>query len=453
MLELVWTIQLAPFLPFLIISLGGRGVRKSAPWLALTGAGIAVLSNAILFFKYLQVQHPLEWSLPWIQTSSMKIAPFLGLEPPSLSDISVGFLVDPINLLMLTVVTIVSFFVQMFSVFYMSEDGDKPRYFGFLSLFSFSMIGIVLSSNLLQTFMFWELVGLTSYLLIGFWFEKKSASDAARKAFMINRLADLGFFIAIVFLFLTYGSLDLSALQSPAISNQLPLGLVTVIGILIFLGIAGKSAQFPFHVWLPDAMEGPTPVSALIHSATMVAAGVFLLARIFPIFAASQTTLWVILVVGTITSLLSATIACVQTDIKRILAYSTISQLGLMVMGIASGAWVAGLFHLTTHAFFKSLLFLTAGALIHHSGSNDIFIIGQRGAKKNKFMMLVLGFGLFSLCGIPPFSGFFSKDAILHSLKEGYPLFYAAGLLVTFFTALYSFRMLFILLNAKVIPR
>ena len=448
MIELACVTQFAPLAAFGIILLGGRLLRPAAPAIAVAGAGSALAANlGLLSAGALSRHETFRWT--WLALADIRIQPLFGVTPARLDDVSVGFLLDPLNILMLTIVTTVSFFVQLFSVFYMAEDGDRPRYFAFLSLFSFSMIGLVFSVNLLQTFMFWELVGLASYLLIGFWFEKAAASQAARKAFVLNRLADLGFLAGILILFLCFGTLDLSALGTEGLRAALPARLLGTIGVLIFLGIAGKSAQFPFHVWLPDAMEGPTPVSALIHSATMVAAGVFLFSRIFGLFAATPAVLKLILAAGTLTALLGATLATIQRDIKRILAYSTISQLGLMVMGIAAGSPGAGMFHLTTHAFFKSLLFLTAGALIHRFETNDIFEMGEKGSRHERFLLFFLAFGLLSLSGVPPFGGFFSKDAILHELRSAHSAVYGAGLLVGLFTAYYSFRLFLVLFLSR----
>ena len=311
------------------------------------------------------------------------------------------------------------------------------------------MTGLVLSNNLLQTFLFWEMVGLTSYLLIGFWYQKPAAATAARKAFVINRLADLGFYLGILVLFMIYGSVNFTDLRTATLQNALPVSTLTLLGLLIFLGVMGKSAQFPFHVWLPDAMEGPTPVSALIHSATMVAAGVFLLSRAFGLFSASETTLFVILIIGSLTALTGAMLATIQRDIKRILAYSTVSQLGLMVMAIGAGSQVSAMFHLTTHAFFKSLLFLTAGAFIHRFHTNDIWEIARHGGKKETLPLLTLSLGLFSLCGIFPFAGFFSKDLILEALREHNLFFYCVAIFVSFLTVYYSFRLLFVITMSK----
>ncbi|MBI4432584.1 MAG: NADH-quinone oxidoreductase subunit L [Candidatus Omnitrophica bacterium] len=448
-LHLFWVIQLAPLLAFLLIQVLPKTINKVAPAIGMAFSLTAALASLNLSFAHSQgAGLPVEFSRQWLVVADYAVWPNI---PVPHYTLSVGFLLDPLNLLMITLVTTISFFVQLFSFYYMNEDPSRPRYFGFLSFFSFSMTGLVLSNNLLQTFLFWELVGLTSYLLIGFWFEKKSAATAARKAFVINRLADLGFYLGIILLFLLFGTLGFATLKADALRNVLGHGTLTLIGLLIFCGVMGKSAQFPFHVWLPDAMEGPTPVSALIHSATMVAAGVFLLARAFDLFSASHTTLLVILSIGAITALMSATLAAIQRDIKRILAYSTVSQLGLMVMAIGAGSAESGMFHLSTHAYFKSLLFLTSGAFIHRFHTNDIWEIADRGGKKDAVALGCLAFGLLSLSGVPPFAGFFSKDLILEVLKHhGGIFFYGVAVLVSFLTAYYSFRLFFVIALSKI---
>ncbi len=446
-LNLLWIIQLAPLVAFLLIQLLPKNAKRTAPLIAMGAALLAALSSLALFYAHRDGNNmPQQYIYQWLKVSDKSLWPFVTIDHYVLN---IGFLVDKLNLLMITVVTVIAFFVHLFSYYYMAEDKSRARYFGFLSFFAFSMTGLVLSTNLLQTFLFWELVGLTSYLLIGFWYEKQSASTAARKAFVINRLADLGFYLGIVVLFILTGTLNFTDLNHEFLRQMLPASTLTIIGILIFMGVMGKSAQFPFHVWLPDAMEGPTPVSALIHSATMVAAGVFLLARAFGLFSSSEITLLFILIIGTLTALVGASLATIQRDIKKILAYSTVSQLGLMVMAIGAGSAAAGMFHLTTHAFFKSLLFLTSGAFIHHFHSNDIWEIGQRGGKRDKVAVAALCLGLFSLCGIFPFAGFFSKDLILEVLREHNLFFYIAAILVSFLTVYYSFRMLFVILFSK----
>lgn len=447
-LQLLWTIQLAPLLALVLIQLLPKGMKRIAPAVGMTCSLAAALSALKLFSNHSSAENlPLQYAHNWLFVADGPLWPFVDVQKYT---IEVGFLVDQLNLLMITIVTVISFFVQMFSYYYMAKDASRPRYFAFLSFFSFSMTGLVLSTNLFQTFLFWELVGLTSYLLIGFWYEKKENATAARKAFVINRLGDLGFYLGIILLFLMFGSVNYLDLKSEVLKEAFPAATLTIIGILIFNGVMGKSAQFPFHNWLPDAMAGPTPVSALIHSATMVAAGVFLLARNFGLFGSSETTLMVILVIGSLTALIGASLATVQRDIKKIMAYSTISQLGLMVMGIGAGSAVAGMFHLATHAFFKSLLFLTAGAFIHHFHTNDIWEIGQKGGKTDKLPLFTLIFGLLSLSGIFPFAGFFSKDLILEGLFHHHPFFFWVAILVSFLTVYYSFRLLSVILFSKV---
>ncbi len=446
-LQVLWIIQMAPLAAFLMIQLLPRSAKRVAPIIAIACAFLAAACSLKLFSLNLDgTDLPRQYVYEWLQVADHSLWPSVSIDHYVLS---VGFLVDKLNLLMISVVTVITFFVHVFSFYYMAEDKSRARYFGFLSFFAFSMTGLVLSTNLLQTFIFWELVGLTSYLLIGFWIEKQSAGTAARKAFVINRLADLGFYLGILVLFMLTGTLNFTDLNHEFLKQVLPASTLTMIGILVFMGVMGKSAQFPFHTWLPDAMEGPTPVSALIHSATMVAAGVFLLARAFNLFSASETTLLFILVIGTLTALVGASLATIQRDIKKIMAYSTVSQLGLMVMVIGAGSTVAGMFHLTTHAFFKSLLFLTSGAFIHHFHTNDIWEIGARGGKHDKIAVAALSIGLFSLCGIFPFAGFFSKDLILEVLREHHLFFYAAAILVSFLTVYYSFRMFFVILFSK----
>ncbi|MBI4353140.1 MAG: NADH-quinone oxidoreductase subunit L, partial [Candidatus Omnitrophica bacterium] len=433
----LWIIQLSPLLGFIVIQLLPKPFKKAAPVIGIAGSLAAAAASLWLFGIHADGGNlPQEHRRAWLEVAQG-------------SSLVVGFLLDRLNLLMVTLVTTISFFVQVFSAYYMAEDRSRHRYFGFLSFFAFSMTGLVLSNNLLQTFLFWELVGLSSYLLIGFWYEKPSAAQAARKAFVVNRLGDLGFYLGVILLFLLFGSLNFTDLHREALRQALPPSLLTVIGILIFTGAMGKSALFPLHVWLPDAMEGPTPVSALIHSATMVAAGVFLLARAFDLFGASAVTLLVVLTAGALTALIGASLAVIQRDVKRILAYSTISQLGLMVMGIGAGSSTAGMFHLSTHACFKSLLFLSAGAYIHAFHTNDLWEIAKSGGKKDRLTLWALGLGLFSLSGIFPFSGFFSKDMILEIIKEKNPFFYGTALVVSFLTVYYSFRMLFVLIFSK----
>ncbi|HLP78013.1 MAG TPA: NADH-quinone oxidoreductase subunit L [Candidatus Paceibacterota bacterium] len=358
--------------------------------------------------------------------------------------IDFGFKLDPLSLAMILMVTGVAALIHIYSVGYMHDDPGFSRFFASLSLFTFSMLGIVLSNNFIQTFIFWELVGVSSYLLIGFWYEKPSAADAAKKAFITNRLGDLGFIIGILIVWATLGSLKFTDLQEKLVADPKVLGtLATIGGLLIFCGAVGKSAQFPLHVWLPDAMEGPTPVSALIHAATMVAAGVYMLCRVF--FVLNAPALEVISYIGGFTALLAALIAVQQNDIKRILAYSTLSQLGYMVMAVGLAGPTPAMFHLTTHAFFKALLFLGSGSVIlamHHE--QDIWHMGAL-RQKTPVTFWTFLVGTLALAGLWPFAGFFSKDSILALAHERHNmLLFGVALFVAFLTTFYMFRLVFV---------
>ena len=364
-------------------------------------------------------------------------------------NVDFGLKLDALSMMMLFVVTGVGGLIHIYSYSYMDEDAGKSRFFAFLSLFTFSMLGIVLANNFLMTFIFWELVGVSSYLLIGFWFEKPSAGDAAKKAFITNRLGDFGFLAGILMVWGLLGSLNFSALQSAMVSNPAALGAsATIAGLLVFCGAAGKSAQFPLHVWLPDAMEGPTPVSALIHAATMVAAGVYMLCR--TLFLYNADALYVIAYIGGFTALLAALMAVQQNDIKRIIAYSTLSQLGYMVMAVGLSGPTPAMFHLTTHAFFKALLFLSAGSVIigmHHE--QDIWHMGGL-KKKMPVTFWTFTIGALALSGIPPFAGFYSKDSILaQCLEQKNYLLFAVAVFVAGLTAFYTFRLFFVVFFGK----
>ena len=362
-----------------------------------------------------------------------------------------GLRFDPLSLLMMLVVTGVASLIHIYSWGYMHGDPGFSRFFASLSLFTFSMLGIVLANNFVELFIFWELVGVSSYLLIGFWFERPAAADAGKKAFITNRLGDFGFLLGILTVWATpaLGSLNFAVLQEKIAANPQALGAAaTLAGLLIFCGAVGKSAQFPLHVWLPDAMEGPTPVSALIHAATMVAAGVYMLCRVF--FLLDHTALEVISWIGGFTSLLSALIAVQQNDIKRILAYSTLSQLGFMVMGVGLGGPGQAMFHLTTHAFFKALLFLGAGSVIvalHHE--QDIWKMGGLRQKMPVTFWTFLA-GTLAIAGVVPFSGFYSKDAILAraAQDQAYGRL-ALGVIVAILTTFYMFRLVFVVFGSR----
>ena len=374
---------------------------------------------------------------------------FTWIEIRGVFNVPIALILDDLSRLMLLVVSGVGSLIHIYSLGYMRDDAGKSRYFAALSLFMFAMLGIVLANNFVMMFIFWELVGFTSYVRIGHWFERDSAAEAAKKAFITTRIGDFGFMIGILMVWMVSGSVvfdDIIAHLSKITSNQ---GYLTIAVVLIFCGAVGKSAQFPLHVWLPDAMEGPTPVSALIHAATMVAAGVYLLVRVAFLIQASHTALLVIAWIGTITALLGALIATQQSDIKRILAYSTISQLGYMIMAVGLTSNEAAMFHLFTHAFFKALLFLGAGSVIvslHHE--QNIWEMGGL-ASKLKITFATFAVGALALIGCPPFSGFFSKDAILALAYERNMPIFVIGLTTAFLTAFYVSRQLIVVFFGK----
>ena len=374
----------------------------------------------------------------------------------------VGFLIDPLTVLMMVVVTFVSLMVHIYTIGYMHEDPGYQRFFSYIALFTFAMLMLVMANNFLQLFFGWEAVGLMSYLLIGFWYTRESATYANLKAFLVNRVGDFGFLLGIAAIYMAFGTLDYGAVFSMApqlatktiqIMPGTDWSLLSVICILLFIGAMGKSAQVPLHVWLPDSMEGPTPISALIHAATMVTAGVFMVARMSPLFELSETALSVVLVIGAITALFMAFVGIVQNDIKRVVAYSTLSQLGYMMVAQGASAYSVGIFHLMTHAFFKALLFLCAGSVIiamHHE--QDMRKMG--GLKKYMpFTFITAWVGSLALAGIPPFAGFFSKDMIIEAVQQshlrGSGFAYAAVLMGVFVTAFYTFRMLFMTFYGK----
>ena len=427
---LPWLVLFLPLLATVVITLFTLRCRTTSALLSI-GAIVIGFVLTIVFIA----------NNGWTPTSSELTTNWLSIGN---LNIDFGLKLDRLSLMMMLIVTGVGGAIHIYSFGYMREDRGFSRFFACLSLFTFSMLGIVLANNFIQLFIFWELVGVSSYLLIGFWFEKPSAADAAKKAFFTNRLGDFGFLLGILVVWTALGSLNFSTLQQTLIANPAALGTIaSIAGLLIFCGAMGKSAQFPLHVWLPDAMEGPTPVSALIHAATMVAAGVYMLCRI--IFLLDPTALHVIAWIGGFTALLSALIAIQQNDIKRILAYSTLSQLGYMVMAVGLSGPTPAMFHLTTHAFFKALLFLGAGSVIialHHE--QDIWKMGGL-RKKMPVTFWTFLIGALALCGVPPFSGFYSKDAILAQAwhTHNYPLF-AVAAFVAVLTTFYMFRLFFV---------
>jgi len=352
-----------------------------------------------------------------------------------------GFFVDPLTACLLIVVTTIGMLVHIYSIGYMAQDPGKWRFFAYLNLFMFSMLILVLADNFLLVFAGWELVGLCSYLLIGFWYPRRSAAEAAKKAFLVNRIGDMGFALGIMAIWTQLGTLNMQ--QVFAAFETVPHGWQMAIALLILCGAVGKSAQFPLHVWLPDAMEGPTPVSALIHAATMVNAGVYLVARCNPIFGAAPEVMVVVAAIGIFTAILAASIAFTQTDIKRVLAYSTLSQLGYMFASLGVGAWTAAIFHLMTHGFFKGLLFLDSGSVIHAvDGEQDMRKMGGL-ARKIPTTYATMLIGSVAIAGVPPLAGFFSKDEILGgAFKNGFLWVWAIGFLVAGMTAFYMFRLM-----------
>ena len=428
--------SLLPFCAFVLIIVFFRSNEKLSARLSIGAVTGALVGAVFLLVHYRHLESPIQYTGRWVVSGSITVP--------------VGILLDPLSLLMLTIVAIICFLVQIYSLGYMAGDRGFSRYYAFMSLFAWAMISLSLSSSMLQLYVFWELVGLSSYLLIGFWYEKFSASEAGKKAFVMTRFGDVAFMLGLLLVLMNLGNLDILIMNSPVVTTHMAPGLITLSALLIFGGIVGKSAQFPLLTWLPDAMEGPTPVSALLHSATMVAAGVFLFARLFPFFSHSPTAMAVCLAIGTISMLLSSTMAMVSRDIKQVWAYSTISQLGFMIMGLAAGSYVAGVFHLTTHAGFKALLFLCSGVFIHTYETNDMFEIGRQGGRRLKVPMICMIIAAAALSGLPPFSGFFSKEMIMGQLAHlNNPIWLGAGLMGVFLTAYYSFRLIFIILFPK----
>lgn len=438
MFDYVWLIPIFPLAGFLINILSGRRIGKTlVGWIACATVGLSFVASLKIFIDLLGLptgeRLVQKIIFPWISSGSFAV--------------DIGFQIDPLSAVMILVVSGVGFLIHIYSTGYMAKDPNYSRYFAYLNLFTFSMLTLVLANNFLLMYVGWEGVGLCSYLLIGFWFEKKSASDAGKKAFIVNRIGDFGFSLGMFLIFWTFGSLNFSQVFSSAPNMLVPGGaLATAITLLLFVGATGKSAQIPLYIWLPDAMEGPTPVSALIHAATMVTAGVYMVARCSALYLLAPVSLSVVAIIGAVTAIYAASIALVQTDIKRVLAYSTISQLGYMFLACGVGAFAAGIFHLMTHAFFKALLFLGAGSVIHSlSGEQNLTKMG--GLRKHipitfwTFLIATL-----AISGIPGLSGFFSKDEILwESLagpyRLGHIIFWIIGVITAGMTAFYMFRL------------
>ena len=435
-LEHAWLIPLLPALAFVVIGMATRSYGRLSAAIAVSMSTLSFLLAAGTALAVVEgnitVEAPFIQKVSWFHIGSVQI--------------DMGVLVDPLTAMMLMVVTTVSLLVQIYSCGYMQGDPGYGRFFAFLSLFAGSMLGLVVAVNFLQMYFFWELVGLCSYLLIGFYYYKVSAREAAKKAFMTTRVGDFGLLLGILLLQLTFGTLDFQALQSavPAYVVQCGTGFLTVIALLLFVGPIGKSGQFPLHVWLPDAMEGPTPVSALIHAATMVVAGVYLVGRAMFLFAEVPVVMNFIAWAGGFTAIFAASIAITQRQIKRILAYSTVSQLGYMMLALGAGSLTSSFFHLMTHAFFKAMLFLSAGAVMHAMADEaDIFRMGGL-RKKMPVTFAAMTIGVLAIAGIPPFAGFFSKDEILAAAAAVSTPLYVLAVVTAFMTAFYMARLLFV---------
>ncbi len=433
MVSVAHLIPLFPFLAFAANILFGRRLKSASAIVSVLASSISLVLSLIVFKGLLDGE------------CSYLLGKWL-----TINDVSINFgvNVDALSVMMLLVVTIVGTLIEVYSIGYMRGDPRYSRYFAYISLFMASMLGLVLADNFLMVYIFWEGVGLCSYLLIAFWFERPAAAKAGLKAFVTTRIGDTGFLLGIFLLFLATKTLYFSDLSHlvPVPQNE---WMLTAAALLIFCGAMGKSAQFPLHVWLPDAMEGPTAVSALIHAATMVAAGVYLVARTYSLFVLNSFCLETVAVIGGISALMAATMATVNNDIKRVLAYSTISQLGLMMLGLGLGGYTAGTFHLMTHAFFKALLFLCAGSVIHAVHTQDIQKMGGL-LPKMKVTGITFIIGTLALAGVPPFAGFWSKDEILlKAFQSGHVVLFGVAVLTSFLTAFYMARLIFLVLFGK----
>ncbi|MGY3052746.1 NADH-quinone oxidoreductase subunit L [Pedobacter sp. UYEF25] len=436
--NLIWWVPLLPLLGFLINGLGRNTLSKQL--IGFIGSGVVLASfiiSIIIFFRLTgdtEKQHTV-LLFDWISAGKLTIP--------------LSFLVDPLSAIMLLVITGVGFLIHLYSIGYMHSDEGFGKFFSYLNLFVFFMLLLVLGSNYIVMFIGWEGVGLCSYLLIGFWYTNGSFASAAKKAFIMNRIGDLGFLLGVFLMFNFFGSIEFSKVF-PQAANMLPgNNTIVLITILLFIGACGKSAQLPLFTWLPDAMAGPTPVSALIHAATMVTAGIYMIARSSVLFDLAPLTQNIIAIIGTATALIAAIIALTQTDIKKVLAYSTVSQLGYMFLGLGVGAYTGSFFHLLTHAFFKALLFLGAGSVIHamHHEQDMRSMGGLR--KKLPITFITMMIATVAISGIPPFSGFFSKDEILANAYEHSRVLWVIGVFTAFLTAFYMFRMMFLTFFGK----
>ncbi|HSL92082.1 MAG TPA: NADH-quinone oxidoreductase subunit L, partial [Candidatus Limnocylindrales bacterium] len=442
MIRYAHLIPLLPLAAFFVNIAVGKRLPRKGDWVSLGAIALGLAISIGIFYDVFRAYDPnfkYHVVFPWLDLGGRFV-------------VQGGILIDNITAVMLLVVTGVSTFVHLYSIGYMHGDPRYSRFFAYLSIFSFSMLGLVLSDSFFFIYIFWELVGLSSYLLIGFWFEKKSAADAGKKAFIVNRVGDFGFLLGFLLLFATTGVLGFDEVFQAIREGRIEGTLLTLAGIGIFCGAIGKSAQFPLHVWLPDAMEGPTPVSALIHAATMVAAGVYLVGRVYPIF--TPDAFLVIAYIGLLTLFITATIALTARDIKKVLAYSTCSQLGFMILGLGVGGYTAGLAHLMTHAAFKACLFLGSGSVIHAVHSQDIFEMGGLW-KKMKITAVTFIIATMSIAGVPGFSGFYSKDMILAAALEfgmknpQHMILFAVTLLTAGMTAFYMSRLVILTFFGK----
>lgn len=440
MSDLIGLIPLAPLLGFLLIGIINKKLSKGT--VSVIACGVVLISfvlSVALFFNLLNApkgETALTFTaFDWITTGNFSV--------------SFSFLVDPLSAIMMLIITGVGFLIHVYSIGYMHHDEGYHRFFMYLNLFIFFMLLLVMGSNYLLMFVGWEGVGLCSYLLIGFWFKNQDYNDAAKKAFIMNRIGDLGLILGVILIFITFGSINYADVFSKA--GEFPIGseIITIITILLFVGAIGKSAQIPLYTWLPDAMAGPTPVSALIHAATMVTAGVYMVARNNVLYTLSPFTLEIIIVIGLATALFAATIAVAQNDIKKVLAYSTVSQLGLMFLALGLGAYTTGIFHMATHAFFKALLFLGAGSVIHGM-SNEQDIRKMGGLRKYlPITFITFLIGTLAISGIPPFAGFFSKDEILASAFAHNQIIWGFAAFASLLTSFYMFRLFFLTFSGK----
>ena len=424
----VWLIPAFPLAGALLNVFFGRLTGRRAHWIGVPALALSFVASCVTFARVASGTQFTDTLFTWIVAGDFQT--------------SVTAYVDPLTGVMLLVVTGVGFLIHCYSIGYMHDDPGYARYFAYLNLFVFSMTMLVLAGNFLLLYVFWEAVGLCSYLLIGFWYERESATAAGKKAFIVNRVGDFGFGLGVIWLWTATGTLDYAPIFGAA--EDLPRATATGIALLLFMGACGKSAQLPLHTWLPDAMEGPTPVSALIHAATMVTAGVYMVARSHVLFERSGVALDVVLWVGVATALFAASVGLVQTDIKRVLAYSTVSQLGYMFAALGLGAYAIGIFHLVTHAFFKALLFLGAGSVIHGlGGEQDLRKMGGL-APKMVTTTITMTIGAAGLAGVPGLAGFFSKDEILGAAFHGQRLVWVLLLVGAFMTSFYTFRLIFL---------